>query len=282
MSRSRRSRGPRRRGLRTQAAEAEARRAQAAPPPRRHPGRRRGRGAALRRRRSRGHDRRHLQRRLRPEGAPAGLDRPELVHLRGRQLDPRRDSGRAEPPAGAAQANQPLDAEGDGGDRGPPLLRARRHRRRGHRPRALEERQRRRGRRRRLDDHAAARPQPLSGLPRADGRAEAEGGLPRDQAQRRVVEAEDPGHLHEPGLLRQPRLRDRGGGADLLLQERERADPAGGCAACGNDAGAVLLRPVQQAPRWRQSPQPGAATRCCARATSTASSTTGPPRAGSG
>ena len=38
--------------------------------------------------------------------------------------------------------------------------------------------------------------------------------------ERGLVEEPDPRDLHEPGLLRQPRLRDRGRGADLLLQAR--------------------------------------------------------------
>ena len=157
---------------------------------------------------------------------------------------------------------------------------ARRHRRRGHRPRALEERQRRAGRRGRLDDHAAARAQPLH-RPRAHGRAEAEGGVPRDQAGQRLGEEPDPRHVHEPGLLRQPRVRDRGGRADVLLEARQRAQPPGGGADRRAAAGAVQLRPVPPARRSR----PPAATRCCARcstrATSTRRSTTGRSRAGS-
>ena len=43
------------------------------------------------------------------------------------------------------------------------------------------------GRRGRLDDHAAARPQPLH-LARADVPAEDQGGLPGDQAQQQLVE----------------------------------------------------------------------------------------------
>ena len=84
-------------------------------------------------------------------------DRPELVRLRGRRLPARLDPGRAEPRARAAQADQPVAAEGDGRRRGPALLPARRRRLRGHRARALEGRQRRQGRRGRLDDRAAAR-----------------------------------------------------------------------------------------------------------------------------
>ena len=47
------------------------------------------------------------------------------------------------------------------------------------------------GRRGRLDDHAAARPQPLH-LARADADAEDQGGLPGDQARAALVEGQDP------------------------------------------------------------------------------------------
>ena len=180
----------------------------------------------LRCRRGGRHRCRHLRLVVRPQLAAAGRDRLEHVHLRRRQLAPGRDPGGAEPPAGRAQQDQPLDAEGDGRDRGPALLLAQRRRCRGHRPRDLEERQRRAGRRGRLHDHAAARPQPLH-RPRAHGRAEAEGGLPRDQAGQRLGQEPDPVHVHEPGVLRQPGLRDRGGGADVLLEARQRAQPPG-------------------------------------------------------
>ena len=150
--------------------------------------------------------------RLRPEGAEGGPDRRELVRLRRQRLAARRDPGRAQPHAGRALARQPVDEQGDGRDRGPPLLRARRRRLRGHRARGLEGPQRRPRRPGRLDDHAAARPQPLH-LEGADAEAEAEGGLPRDPALARALEGLDPRPVHEPGLLRQPRLRDRGRGA---------------------------------------------------------------------
>ena len=79
-----------------------------------------------------------------------------------------------------------------------------------------QRRQRRQGRRGRLDDRAAARAQPLHG-PRANLRAQAQGGLPRDQAEQQLVEGQDPRRVPEHGLLRQPRLRRRGRVADVLL-----------------------------------------------------------------
>ena len=78
-------------------------------------------------------------------------------------------------------------AEGDRRGRGQALLRARRRRLRRHPARALGRRQRRQGRRGRLDDQPAARPEHVHG-PRADVRPQDQGGLPRDQAQRPLVE----------------------------------------------------------------------------------------------
>ncbi len=60
--------------------------------------------------------------------APAGDDRPELVRLRGGRLAARLDPRRAQPTAGAALADQPVDGEGDDRGRGPALLPARRRR----------------------------------------------------------------------------------------------------------------------------------------------------------
>ena len=61
--------------------------------------------------------------------------------------------------------------QGDGCDRGPPLLEARRRRLRGHRSRALEGHPGRAGRRGRLHDHAAARAHALHPDARPDVRA---------------------------------------------------------------------------------------------------------------
>ena len=79
---------------------------------------------------------------------------------------------------------------------------------------------------------------------------EARRGLPRHQAQRQAREELDPRQLHEHGLLRQPRLRRRGGRADVLLAPREQAlaPPVGSPRRAA--AGAVDLRPVQE-PRAR-------------------------------
>ena len=82
---------------------------------------------------------------------------------------------------------------------------------------------------------------------------QAQGGVSRDQAEREVVEAEDPDDVPEPGLLRQPRLRRRGSCADVLLAAGALADAAAGGAAGRADQGAVGLRPLRRA-RRRRSP----------------------------
>ena len=75
--------------------------------------------------------------------AAAGDDRPELVRLRRRRLAARLDPRRAQPPAGPALPDQPVDGEGGDRDRGPALLPARRRRLGGHHPRRLARRCRR-------------------------------------------------------------------------------------------------------------------------------------------
>ena len=76
------------------------------------------------------------------------------------------------------------------------------------------------------------------------------------------------GPVHEPGLLRQPRLRDRGRCADVLLEERARPEPRRVGAARRPAAGAVALRPD---PPPRRGHARGA-TRCCGRCATTATS----------
>ena len=115
----------------------------------------------LRRRRRGGHGVATFGSQLRPHVAAAGRDRPELVRLRGRRLAARRRSRRS---GTASRSRSRRSARG---------CRRRRSRSRtgaststaastrGHRARALGGRERRQGRPGRLDDHAAARAQPL-------------------------------------------------------------------------------------------------------------------------
>ena len=160
----------------------------------------------------------------------------------------RLDPGGEEPPAAQAQADLARGVPGDRRDRGPPLLLPRRRRRLRRLPRRLQEHRGRPDRRGRLDDHAAARPQPLH-RERALVHAQGEGGLPRAQARREVVEGADPRDLPEPGLLRKPRLRDRGRVADVLLEAGQEALARRGGAPRRPAAGAVGLRPLQPAGR---------------------------------
>src|SRR5919199_901533 len=80
------------------------------------------------RRRGRVRRRGGLRVELRSLVAAPGLDRRELVCLCGQRRAARVDPGREEPAAGRPRPDQPLDAEGDGRDRGSPLLQARRRR----------------------------------------------------------------------------------------------------------------------------------------------------------
>ena len=216
--------------------------------------------AARARPRRRGHrgGRRGARLRLevRPRRAPPDADRPEHVRLRGGRLAARRDPGRAESGSRSARQDVAVAPPGDGRHRGPPLLRPRRDRRGGHRPRAVAGHQGRGGGRGRLDDHPAARPQPLH-LERADGAAQGHGGVPGREARRRLVEAEDPRELPQLGLLREPRLRRGGGIAHVLLPHGADAEPAAGCARRRAAAGPDDLRPAHRPRARAPASQPG-------------------------
>ncbi len=87
--------------------------------------------------------------------------RRQLGPLRRRRQQAGRDRLRRSAHPGLDRAHPQERAAGDGGDRGPALLRARRRRPRGHPPRRAQGPRSRRGGRGRLDDHPAAGPQPL-------------------------------------------------------------------------------------------------------------------------
>ena len=162
---------------------------------------------------------------LQPLEPEAGQHRREHVRLRRRRLVARLDPGRPQPRARSRSTRMSAWLP-----KATVAVEDRRFYQHGgidyvgHRARALGRRQRREGRRGRLDDHPAARAQHVHG-PRADLRPQAQGGLPRDQAQRQVVEDEDPPDLPEHRLLRQPRLRRRGGRRDVLLAARAEPQP---------------------------------------------------------
>src|SRR5205823_7801963 len=102
---------------------------------------------------------------------------------------------------------------------------------------------------------ARAEPLPLAG---ADAETEAHRGLPCDQARAAVAEGSDPDRVHEPGVLRQPRVRDRGGGGDVLLAHGEEPEPRAGGTDRGPAAGTVELRPVPEPGGGARSTEPSA------------------------
>ena len=107
--------------------------------------------------------------------------------------------------------------------RGPPLLRARRHRLPRHRARAGRQPARRRGRAGRLDHHAAGgEVVPVVG---ADHPAQDPRGDPGAPPGARILEARHPDAVPQPDLPRPRRLRRGGGGAPLLRQADRRARP---------------------------------------------------------
>ena len=105
-------------------------------------------------------------------------------------------------------------------DRGPALLRAFRHRSVGPRARADRQCARRRRGAGRLDDHAAARQEPVPEQ-RAHHRAQGEGGVPRDLARDAAHQERDPQALSRPRLYGRRRVRRGRGRAVLLQQVRE-------------------------------------------------------------
>ena len=148
-----------------------------------------------------------------------------------------------------------MAAEGDGSDRGSPVLAARRPRLRRHRARGTRRSRERTHRAGRVDADAAARTESLHRQAVANARPEAEGGLPCDAARRQTVETVDPCPLPQHRLLREPGLRCRCRGANVLLE----ACVAAECRASGDDrrfaAGANILRPVARPGRRAHPPQ---------------------------
>ena len=93
-----------------------------------------------------------------------------------------------------------------------------------------------------LDDHPAAG---QAHLPhgRAELRPQAAGDRPGGAGGAPLPQGADPGAVPQPGLLREPGLRGRGGGALLLRQARQGPEPRRGLAAGGPGAAAQPLRP---------------------------------------
>ena len=195
---------------------------------------------------------------MRPRLAPVRRDRLQLVRVRRRRQLARVDPGGEEPRARDGGRHVDLGPQGDDRDRRQALLRSQRRRCRRHGASRGREHPRGRDRGGRLDHHAAARPQPLH-LPRADRAAQGEGGVPRDEARPRTVEGVDPDDVPEPGLLREPRVRDRGSVADVLLEAGFEAPGRRGRTAGGAHAGAVGVQPVHGSRASARTQERGAA-----------------------
>ena len=118
---------------------------------------------------------------LRPQRPAAGADRSEHLRLCRRRLAPRHPRGE-ESRAGDSESGQSLDEEGDSRDRGPPVLQSRRDRSGRHRTRSRARHSGGEGRRGRIDDHPAARTQPLHRQERAHPPAQSDGSLPCDSS----------------------------------------------------------------------------------------------------
>ena len=190
----------------------------------------------------------------------------ELVPLRRQRQPPRRRPVGDEPSAAAALEDVAVAPAGDRRDRGRALLAARRARHPGHRARALDRPDERPDRAGRLDALAAARPQPLHRQPAEDVLPEDQGGVPRGQALRadagqvRAERAEaDSRRVPQRGVLRPSRVRRRGRGGDVLLEERLQAQPPPSCAHRRPAAGADDVRPARQPPVRPRSAQRRAA-----------------------
>ena len=119
----------------------------------------------------------------------------------------------------------------------------------------------RRGQAGRLDDHDAARPQPLHRRPRARPRAEDQGGEARRGARGRALQGVDPRAVPELRLLRDRqrphRGRGRGRRPDLLLQARRGPRPGRVGDARRPAAVPLAVQPAPERPRGARAPQRG-------------------------
>ncbi len=172
------------------------------------------------------------------------------------------DSSEAREP-GLDQTDSQEPAAGDGGDRGPALLRTRRRRHRGDPPRRGQGLRSRRSGRGRLDDHPAAGPQPLHPGPEAQPRTQDRRGETGDRVLRTAQPPGNPRLLPQHRLIRDGRRRHRGrgrrGGEDLLLEAGLGAQPGAGGAARRPPPGALGIQPDPQPGPGQRAAQRGAA-----------------------
>ena len=192
------------------------------------------------------------------EPAPPAGARAEHLYLRERRAHrPRRPARLAGANRRALGRDRPADQAGDRRDRGQAVLRAPRRRHPRHRPRRLGRRDPPGHRPGRLDDHAAVR-QERDQRQRPHADPQAEGGRARLEARAGLDEGRDPDRLPEHDLLRQPRLRRRGGVQGLLRAQREERQPRRGGAARRHPREPEPLRPGRPPGRDAPAPEPRA------------------------
>ncbi len=182
--------------------------------------------------------------------AEAGQGGGQLGRVRGRRRPPGLHPVGHDPAPGVGRQDPAGAQPRHGGDRGRALLRARRDRLRGDRARRLGGPEGGRRGPGRLDDHPAARPQPLHRGSRGDDRAEDPRGDLGGGVRAGVLEDADPHQVPEHGLLRDHRRPHRGGRSgrrrDLLLKAGPGAGPARGGADRRAAAGALRVQPVPE------------------------------------
>ena len=148
------------------------------------------------------------------------------------------------------------------GDRGPALLQEQRRRSPRHLPRGRQGHRQRRRPAGRLHDHDAADAQPLPGRRQAHDQAEDHRGEAGAGVRETSLKASDPHELPQQRPLRHRRRADRhrraGGGAHLLRQTGQPAQPAASGTAGRPAAGAVAVQPLQRHRRRTPAPQRGA------------------------
>ena len=202
-----------------------------------------------------------------PRGTSSVRPRPELGRLLQRRH--RADDPDREREADPARVGRDLSRPQAGGrlDRGRALLRAPRDRLPRHRSRPPAGHRLRGSGAGRLDDHPAVRQERSRGTGQPDRAAEAARGSARLPDRAPVVEGQDPHQLSEQHLLRQRRIRGRGGGQDLLrlepsrLRQPRRSLRRGGRAAGGGDARGADLLPDRLRPRYESQRCDGATQR---------------------
>ena len=195
-----------------------------------------------------------------PHGA-AGATDPD----RRRRRQHRRDALRPEPHQRPAEPDLAQHGQVDRGDRGLPLLPARRARPEGHAPCARHQPGQRGLRAGWFVDHPAdgqddpgrpgQDPQAAQGRDGRHLRPQAHRAALRDRLRAELLQGLDPRALPQHRLLRRRRVRRTGGGTPLLRHQRQGPHPAPGRDPGRSRPEPVRLRPDHQPRPWDAAPQ---------------------------